>query len=109
VWSGTPTIKEASIVSDLIDPDDRREPIDFDTAANTTYRDDRTLPGDTTVPVWALASIVLGLLALTGSLVILCLVGTAAILVWLAYVGSKGDGASGRASRGPLGGPGPWR
>ena len=99
-------------MSDLIDPDDRRKPIDFDSIDKTTeqkpYGDAWSLPGDTTEPVWVLPSIVLGLLALTGSLMIICLVGTAAVLAWLVYVGSKGDGASSPAPRGPLGGPGPW-
>jgi hypothetical protein len=42
------------------------------------------LPGDTTVPNWVMISTLLGLVALTGSAVAICLVGLAAVLVWLA-------------------------
>jgi hypothetical protein len=45
---------------------------------------DRTLPGDTTVPNWVMVSTVLGLVALTGSIAAICLVGLVAVLVWLA-------------------------
>jgi hypothetical protein len=99
-------------MSDLIGPDGRREPIDFGNVDNPTeqkpYRDDRILPGDTTVPTWVLASIVLGPLALTGSLVLLCLVAAAVAIAWVIYAGRPDGGEASHRHCGLNGLPGPW-
>jgi hypothetical protein len=53
-----------------------------------------TLPGETTEPTWVLASIVFGLLALTGSIPLISLIGTAAVLAWLIRASGDGGGTS---------------
>jgi hypothetical protein len=66
------------------------------------------LPGDTTVPVWALLSIVLGLIALTGSISAMCIAGTVALLGWMAGEAGDEKPPAGRGSDGPFGGAGLW-
>jgi hypothetical protein len=71
--------------------------------------DEQTLPGDTTVPLWAMVSIVLGLLALTGSFLIFTLVGVAALLAWLLHMASTVEPVESQTPHGPFGpfgGPG---
>jgi hypothetical protein len=46
--------------------------------------DDTTAPGFTAVPMWTLAAIMFGLVALTGSVVAICLAVIPVVLVWLA-------------------------
>jgi hypothetical protein len=92
-------------MSDLIEPGGRREPINFDngddnTASQEPHREDQVLPGATTVPTWALASIVFGLLALIGSLVLLCLVTAAVAIAWAIYAGRPDDPSASHESRG---------
>ena len=69
---------------------------------------DAVLPGDTTVPAWALLSIVLGLVALTGSIVAMCIAGTVALLGWVVRAAGNEKGPGGRASEGPFGAAGSW-
>jgi len=59
-------------------------------------------------PLWVLASIVLGLVALTGSIVALVLTAIAGLFVFLAHV-SGGEAEPGRNRfGGPINGPGVW-
>lgn len=67
---------------------------------------DASLPGDTTVPVWALFSIVLGLVVLSGSIIAMCLVGTAALLGWLVWTTGNDEAPRSRPPDGPVGGAG---
>jgi hypothetical protein len=69
-------------------------------------RADRTLPGDTTVPTWVMASIVLGLVALTGSIAAISLVALGAVLVWLAK--TPPVDTTGHPSRWHFRDGGPW-
>lgn len=73
-------------------------------AGKPPLRPEPTMPGDTTEPMWVLASIVFGLLALTGSILLISLVGTAAVLVWLIRAGDDGGDVSGQTPRYPFGG-----
>jgi hypothetical protein len=66
------------------------------------------VPGDTTVPVWALLSIVLGLIALTGSISAMCIAGTVALLAWMARAAGDETPPAGSGSEGPSGGVGLW-
>lgn len=82
-----------------------------DAAAASPSLGEPTLPGDETVPVWAMVSICLGLVALTGSVVLICLVGTAILLGWLVRSAGPDDGMNRRGLNGPygpLGGAGFW-
>jgi hypothetical protein len=69
---------------------------------------DAVLPGDTTVPTWALLSIVLGLVALTGSIVAMCIAGTVALLGWVVCAAGNEKDPGGRASEGPFGAADSW-
>ncbi|TWF82248.1 hypothetical protein FHX44_118193 [Pseudonocardia hierapolitana] len=88
-------------MSDLIEPGGRREQINFDNGDNTAkqepFREDQDLPGVTIVPIWALASIVFGFLALIGSLVVISSVAAAAAIAWAIYAGRPNDGSGSRA------------
>jgi hypothetical protein len=94
-------------------PDEWRNPADAidDAGAASPGLGEPILPGDETVPVWAMASICLGLVALTGSVVVICLVGTAIVLGWIVLSAGREDGANRRGLHGlpgPFGGAGPW-
>jgi hypothetical protein len=73
--------------------------------------DVRARPGETTVPDWAMAAIVLGLVALTGSLFIVVVVVAFGSVWWLQRAA---DGleprarTTGRADGGSFGGPAAW-
>jgi hypothetical protein len=74
--------------------------------------DERTRPGETAVPHWVMAAIVLGLVALTGSPVAVVLAAAIGAVWWLlrteetaAPVSGSEDG---EVPRGPFGGPGIW-
>lgn len=72
---------------------------------------DRVLPGDTTAPTWVLASIVFGLLALAGSIMLFAVVAFAVLSAWVIYAGWPDEGderVAGRPFRGRLGPSGPW-
>ena len=69
-------------------------------------RSEPTLPGDTIEPMWVLASIVFGLLALTGSILLISLIDTAAVLVWLMRAGDGAGNITGQVPRPPFGGAG---
>jgi hypothetical protein len=87
-------------MSDLIGPGSRREQVNFDNGDNSakreSYREDQDLPGVTIVPIWALASIVFGFLALVGSLVVISSVAAAAAIAWAFYAGRPDDGSASR-------------
>ncbi len=96
-------------------PEEWRNPADpdavHDAASTSPGIGEPTLPGDETVPVWAMASICLGLVALTGSALVICLVGTAIVLGWIVRSAAREDGANSRGLHGlpgPFGGAGPW-
>jgi hypothetical protein len=72
---------------------------------------DRVLPGDTTEPTWVLASIMFGLLALTGSITLISLVASAVGIAWVIYAGRPDGGrrrAASRSFRRGLGPSSPW-
>ncbi len=72
---------------------------------------DGMLPGDTREPTWVLASIVFGMLALTGSITLLTLVASAIGIAWVIYAGRPDEGGqrvAGRSFRRGLGPSGPW-
>lgn len=74
-------------------------------------RRDRVLLGDTTTPTWALASIVIGLLALTGSITLLSLVTSAIVIAWVISSGrpdEQDEQVAGHPFRGGLNPPSPW-
>ena len=94
-------------------PEEWRNPADAvnDAGAASPGLGEPTLPGDETVPVWAMASICLGLVALTGSVVAMCLVGTAVVLGWLVRSAGPDDAVNRSGLNGPygpLGGAGLW-
>jgi hypothetical protein len=95
-------------------PEERRNPADpdvHDAASASPGIGEPTLPGDETVPVWAMASICLGLVALTGSVVAMYLVGTAVVLGWLVRSAGPDDAVNRSGLNGPygpLGGAGLW-
>jgi hypothetical protein len=65
-------------------------------------------PGETTEPMWVLVSIVLGLVALTGLMLLFLLAGFVTVLVWVfnAQAGdrrARGARDVGRPPGGPLG------
>jgi hypothetical protein len=71
----------------------------------------RVLPGDTTAPTWVLASIVFGLLALAGSIMLFSIVAFAVLSAWVIYAGrpDKGDEReAGDPFSGGRGPSGPW-
>jgi hypothetical protein len=68
-------------------------------------------PGDTTVPEWAMITILLGLVALTGSVFAVVVVAAFGSVWWLlrtADAVEPSERDSGREARGPFGGPGIW-
>jgi hypothetical protein len=68
-------------------------------------------PGDTTVPEWAMVAILLGLVALTGSVFTVVVVAAFGSVWWLlrtAETGPPRDEAGHEAHGGPFGGPGIW-
>jgi hypothetical protein len=77
-------------------PEERRNPADSvdDAGAASPSLGEPTLPGNETVPVWAMASICLGLVALTGSALVICLAGTAIVLGWMVRSAGREDGAN---------------
>jgi hypothetical protein len=80
-------------MSDTVEPDGRA----------------RVLPGDTSAPTWVLASIVFGLLALTGSITLLSFITAAVVITWVIYAGRPNEGDERVADhpfRGGLGGSG---
>jgi hypothetical protein len=64
---------------------------------------DRALPGDTTVDLRTGLAILLGLIALTGSIAALCIAATIVLIGWL--VSTSGDDQGASAQRHPFGGP----
>jgi hypothetical protein len=69
------------------------------------------LPGETTVPEWAMVAIVLGLVALTGSVFAVVVVAAFGSVWWLLRTADAvelRDRDAGREARGPFGGPGIW-
>lgn len=103
-------------MSDSIGPDRGRDPIRLDASDDSVeqqrYANGRALPGNTTAPARVLSSIVFGLLALTGSIVLLSLVASFIVIAWVIFVGRP----DGRDERGPdhpspglTGISGPWR
>jgi hypothetical protein len=68
-------------------------------------------PGETTVPEWAMVAILLGLVALTGSLFTIVVVAAFGSVWWLlrtADTDAPRDQDAGREAHGPFGGPGIW-
>jgi hypothetical protein len=68
-------------------------------------------PGETTVPHWTMVVIVLGLVALTGSVFAVVVVAAFGSVWWLlrtADAGDQGDRDAGREAHGPYEGPGLW-
>jgi hypothetical protein len=68
-------------------------------------------PGETTVPEWAMIAIVLGLVALTGSVFMVVVVAAFGSVWWLLRTADDtepSDSEYGREARGPFGGPGIW-
>jgi hypothetical protein len=93
-------------------PEERPNPPGLDAATAQPGVEQPTLPGDETVPVWALVSIGLGLVALTGSVVTVCLVGTAILLGWLVKSTGPDHSVNRDKPEGPYwpyGGVGLWR
>ena len=71
----------------------------------------RARPGETTVPEWAMITIVLGLVALTGSVFAVVVVAAFGSVWWLlrtADAVEPHERDAGREARGPFGGPGIW-
>jgi hypothetical protein len=69
--------------------------------------DDRVLPGDTTVPVWVMLAIGLGLVALSGWTAAAVLATMGAVVWWL--VGGADEVAGpGRGTAAPPPRPGIW-
>ena len=99
-----------------LQPDDPRRPGQHDGAGDSDPRplrhpqpsdpDDLLCPGGTTEPWWVLPAIALGLLALTGSLLLWVLVGVAGLFLWVVSVPPAEPPEGGRDPFGhPLGGP----
>ena len=68
-------------------------------------------PGETTVPDWAMAAIVLGLIALTGSIFAVVVVVAFGAVWWLlrtAETGISHEREDDSSDQGPFGGPGIW-
>lgn len=68
-------------------------------------------PGETTVPIWALAAIALGLVALTGSVFAFVVVAAFGSVWWLLRTGDDPlppEDGDDREVSGPFGGPGIW-
>lgn len=65
---------------------------------------DRALPGDTTIDLRTGLAILLGLIALAGSIVALCIAVTIVLIGWLVSTSEDGQGAA-SAQRLPFGGP----
>jgi hypothetical protein len=71
----------------------------------------RARPGETTVPEWVMVAIILGLVALTGSVFAFVVVAAFGSVWWLlrtADAVETHDRDPGREARGPFGGPGIW-
>lgn len=68
-------------------------------------------PGDTTVPHWAMAAILFGLVALTGSVFAVVVVVAFGAVWWLlrtAETTAPREREDDPSDRGPFGGPGIW-
>jgi hypothetical protein len=68
-------------------------------------------PGESTVPEWVMATIVLGLVALTGSVFAVVVVAAFGSVWWLlrtADAVEPDEHEADREARGPFGGPGIW-
>ena len=73
--------------------------------------DVRARPGETTVPVWVMATILLGLVALTGSIFALVVVVAFGAVWWLlrtADATTPRERTDDSSDQGPFGGPGIW-
>lgn len=84
-------------------PEEWRNPADPGAPTAPPGIGEPSLPGDETVPAWVMASIGLGLVALTGSVVVISLAATAIVLGWLVRSAGPDDGVNRIGLNGPYG------